>query len=106
MNPDIGIAELVTGIIVALGGPKLISMIINGIKAHRSNQAKEERQENRTLLGRAKYAEQRADREADYRRAIETWGGELEYMLTQLGVPRDKIPHRPARPQPAKEAAA
>jgi hypothetical protein len=106
MTGDVGITELVTGIIVALGGAKLVPMIINGIKAQRSNHAKEERQENRTLLGRAKYAEQRADLEAEFRRQIETWGGELEYMLTQLGVPRDRIPRRPARPQPAKETTS
>ena len=98
--------EVVTAIIVALGGASIIPKLIDGVRAHINNRAKQEQQENRTLLGRAKYAEQRADLEADYRRAIETWGGELEYMLTQLGVPRDKIPHRPARPQPAKEAAA
>ena len=98
--------EVVTAIIVALGGASIIPKLIDDVRAHINNRAKQEQQENRTLLGRAKYAEQRADLEADYRRAIETWGGELEYMLTQLGVPRDKIPHRPARPQPAKEAAA
>jgi hypothetical protein len=97
--------EVVTAIIVALGGASIIPKVIDGVRAHMDKRAKEEQTENRTLLGRAKYAEQRADLEADFRRAIETWGGELEYMLTQLGVPRDKIPHRPQRPQPAKENA-
>lgn len=105
MNFTVGIAEIATGIIIALGGAKVIPMVFDGIKAHRNNRAREEKQENRTLLGRAKYAEQRADLEADFRRAIETWGGELEYMLTQLGVPRNKIPRRPVRPQPVRENA-
>ena len=98
--------EVVTAIIVALGGASIIPKVIDGVRASLDKRAKDEQQENRTLLGRAKYAEQRADREADYRRAIEAWGGELEYMLRQLGVPRDKIPHPPARPQPAKEKTA
>jgi len=87
--------EAVTAIIAALGGAAIIPKIIDGIKAMRNNRAKEERDENRTLLGRAKYAEQRADREANYRRRIEVWAGRLEYMLAQLGVPADKIPPKP-----------
>jgi hypothetical protein len=100
-----GITELVTGIIVALGGVKIIPMIFKGIKAHRNNRAREERAENRTLLGRAKYAEARAEREADYRRRIETWAGRLEYMLAKLGVPQDKIPTKP-EPGRIKETAS
>ena len=100
-----GITELVTGIIVALGGVKIIPMIFKGIKAHRNNRAREERQENRTLLGRAKYAEARAEREADYRRRIETWAGRLEYMLAKLGVPADRIPPKPEQNR-VKETAS
>jgi len=100
-----GITELVTGIIVALGGVKIIPMIFKGIKAHRNNRAREERQENRTLLGRAKYAEARAEHEADYRRRIEEWGGGLVYMLRLLGVPTDKIPAKP-EPHRIKENAS
>lgn len=87
--------EAVTAIIAALGGAAIIPKVVDGIKAMRSNKAKEEREENRTLLGRAKYAEARADREADFRRRIEVWAGRLEYMLAQLGVPAEKIPSKP-----------
>jgi hypothetical protein len=95
--------EVVTAIIVALGGASIIPKVVDGIKAHRDNRAKDERQENRTLLGRAKYAEARADHEADYRRRVEEWGGRLAYMLAQLGVPADKIPSKPER-TPTKES--
>lgn len=105
MNGSVGVTELVTGIIVALGGYKLIPMLFDGIKAMRTNQAREERRENRSLLGRAKYAEERAQREAAYSYRVEIWGGRLEYMLAQLGVPPEKIPAKPER-TPTKETAS
>jgi len=88
---------LVTAVIAALGGATIIPKIVDGIRAHLNNRAKDEKTENRTLLGRAKYAEARADREADYRRRIEEWGGRLAYMLAQLGIPADRIPTKPER---------
>lgn len=87
-----------TGVIAALGGASLIPRIVDGIKAMRNNRAREEKAENRSLLGRAINAEARADREAEFRRRIEVWAGRLEYMLAQLGVPADKIPSKPERP--------
>src|SRR5690348_3367222 len=87
----------ITAIIAACGGGYAIPKIIDGIRAHYNNRAKQEQQENRSLLGRAKYAEQRADREAEFRRRVEEWGGRLAYMLAQLGVPADKIPSKPER---------
>ena len=105
MNISAEIVGVITAVIAALGGAKIVPMVIDGIRAHRNNRAKEERQENRTLLGRAKYAEARADREAEFRRRIEEWGGRLAYMLAQLGVPEHKIPPKPER-QPVKENAS
>jgi len=104
MTVSAEIVGVITAVIAALGGAKIIPMIVDGIKAHRSNRAKEERQENRTLLGRAKFAEARADREAEFRRRIEEWGGRLAYMLAQLGVPEHKIPAKPER-DPVRENA-
>jgi len=85
-----------TAIIAALGGASIIPKIVDGIKSMRDNRAREEKNENRSLMGRAANAERRADREAEYRRRVEVWAGRLEYMLAQLGVPADKIPAKPA----------
>ena len=74
--------EVVTAIIAALGGAAIIPKIVDGIKAMRDHRARDEKDENRTLLGRAATAERRADREAEYRRRIEVWAG-------------DKIPSKP-----------
>jgi hypothetical protein len=84
-----------TAVIAALGGASLIPRLVDGIKAMRDNRAREEKDENRSLMGRAANAERRADREAEYRRRVEVWAGRLEYMLAQLGVPADKIPAKP-----------
>ena len=95
----------VTAIIAALGGGYTIPKIIDGVRAHLNNRARDEKQENRTLLGRAKHAEARADREAEFRRRVEEWGGRLAYMLAQLGVPADKIPAKPDRDRERQNAA-
>lgn len=91
------VVTAITAIIAACGGGYAIPKIIDGVRSHFDNRAKQEQQENRSLLGRAKYAEQRADREADFRRRVEEWGGRLAYMLAQLGVPEHKIPSKPER---------
>jgi hypothetical protein len=98
----INIAEIVTATILALGGAKLIPMAIDGIKSMRNGRAREEKQNNRTALGRLVAAEERADNEMNFRRRVEEWASELVYMLKQLGVPDHKIP---AKPQRIKENA-
>ena len=90
-------AETVTAIIAALGGAAIIPKLIDGWKALASGRAKEEKDQNRSLLTRVVNAEKRFDLEADFRRHVEEWGGRLVYMLVQMGVPEDKIPTKPTR---------
>ena len=92
------VAMVATAVIAALGGASIIPKVVDGIRAHVDKRAKDEKAENRSLLGRTINAEARADREAEFRRRIEVWAGRLEYMLAQLGVPADKIPSKPERP--------
>jgi len=91
-------AEIITAIIIALGGASLIPKAIEAIGALRSGRAKEEKEENQSLLSRTLNAERRFDNESEFRRRIEEWAGGLVYMLTQIGVPLDKIPPKPERP--------
>lgn len=89
--------ETVTAIIAALGGPVIIIKAIDVYKATKSGRAAREKAENRSALGRLAISEERADDEANWRRAIEEWAGELVYLLKQIGFPEDKIPVKPRR---------
>ena len=88
-------AEIATAIIIALGGASLIPKSIEGFRAWRTGKAREEKNENRSLLTRTVNAETRLDRETEFRRRVEEWGGRLAYMLAQLGVPAERIPAKP-----------
>lgn len=89
--------EMATAIIVALGGASLVPKIFDGIIAWRTGKAAAEKNKNRSALGRLVEAEERADDEAEYARAMERFAARLERMLIQLGVPEDKMPAWPTR---------
>ena len=82
--------EIATAIVLALGGASIVPKVIDAIKALHSGRALREKAENRSAF-------RQLDREADFRRRVEEWGGRLVYMLIQLGVPEDKIPPKPER---------
>lgn len=90
-------ADIIIAILGAGGLASIIPKIVDGIKAWRTGKASEEKQANRAQLGRIFTAERERDNEANFRRRIEEWAGELIYMLKQIGVPNDKIPPKPLR---------
>jgi hypothetical protein len=77
----------------------IIPKVIDGIRAWQSGRADQEKNENRSALGRMWKAEKERDEEATFRRAVEEWAGRLHYLLIQMGVPEDKLPARPERKQ-------
>jgi hypothetical protein len=89
--------EMVIAILGAGGLSVIVPKVIDGIRAWQSGRADEEKAQNRTALGRLATAELERDEEANFRRRIEDWAGELVYMLKQIGVPVDQIPKKPAR---------
>lgn len=89
--------ETVTAIIAALGGAAIIPKIIEGLKALASGRAKEEKDQNRSLLTRVVNAEKRFDMEAEFRRAWEEHCAFLERLLIHMGLPKDKLPVHPTR---------
>lgn len=89
--------EMVIAVLGAGGLSVIVPKVIDGIRAWQSGRADEEKAQNRTALGRLATAEQQLDDEANFRRRIEDWAGELVYMLKQIGVPVDQIPKKPAR---------
>ena len=90
-------AETVTAIIAALGGAAIIPKLIDGWKALASGRAKEEKDQNRSLLTRVVNAEKRFDMEAEFRRAWEEHCARLKRLLIQVGFPEDKLPPEPTR---------
>jgi len=89
--------ETLTALVAALGLPVIVPKLIDGYKAWRSGRAQQEKTENRSLLARVIDAEKQIDVERQLRRAWEEFAGRLRYMLTQLGVPDDKLPEEPSR---------
>lgn len=91
------VLEIITGIIIALGGASLIPKAIEGYKAVKNGQAQREKAENRNALGRMVEAEERADNEASFRYALQEYAARLRLMLVQMGMPEDKLPPWPIR---------
>jgi hypothetical protein len=89
--------ELITAILGVGGLAAIVPKVIDGVRAWRSGRAREEKQQNRSALGRLVAAEQQRDDEAEFRRAVENFAGMLHRMLIQLGVPEDKLPAWPTR---------
>lgn len=89
--------EIITGIIIALGGASIIPKLIEGYKAWKSGKAREEKAQNRSALGRMVEAEDRAKEEMFWSYALQEYAARLRLMLVQLGVPEDKLPPWPIR---------
>jgi hypothetical protein len=95
--------ELATAIIVALGGASIIPKLIDGFKKMRDGMAREEKQRNRSALGRLVDAEEEAENEATFRRALQEYAGRLRLLLVQMGMPEESLPPWPTRKERIKQ---
>jgi hypothetical protein len=93
----VNILEIVTAVIIALGGARIIPKAVEGYRAWKSGKAREEKEQNRSALGRLVDAEHRADDEATFRRRLEEYASQLRRMLIDLGVPEERLPAWPQR---------
>lgn len=91
------VAEI-TALVIALGSAPLLVEVVKGIRGWRSGRAAAEKQNNRNALGRLVAAEERADAEASFRRAVQEYAARLRRILVQLGYPDDKLPNEPTKP--------
>jgi hypothetical protein len=89
--------EMWTAILGIGGIAAIIPKLIDGILAWRTGRATTEKNRNRTLLERVADAEKRAENEADFRRALEEYAGQLRIMLIGAGFTMDRLPAWPIR---------
>jgi hypothetical protein len=89
--------EMWTAILGIGGVAAIIPKLIDGILAWRTGRAATEKNRNRTLLERVADAEKRAENEADFRRALEEYAGQLRIMLIGAGFTMDRLPAWPIR---------
>jgi hypothetical protein len=89
--------EMWTAILGIGGIAAIIPKLIDGILAWRTGRAATEKNRNRTLLERVADAEKRAENEADFRRALEEYAGQLRIMLIGAGFTMDRLPAWPIR---------
>lgn len=91
------IVAAIAGLLTAAGAAA--KQAIDGFRAVKSGKARDERVRNRTLLERVDIAENEADRESAYRRVISEYASRLRRLLIDMGVPEDRIPPWPSRPE-------
>jgi hypothetical protein len=89
--------ELITAIIGVGGLAAIIPKLIDGLIAWRSGRAAMEKNRNQSVLERLTEAERRAENEADYRRLLEDYAGQLRVLLIGLGVTLHRLPPWPVR---------
>jgi hypothetical protein len=89
--------ELWTAILGIGGISATIPVLIDGLKAWRSGRAATEKNRNQSILERLADAEKRAENEADFRRALEEYAGQLRILLIGAGFTMDRLPQWPVR---------
>jgi hypothetical protein len=89
--------ELITAILGFGGMAAIVPKIIDGLLAWRSGRASAEKRKNWSLLERLADAEQRAEEEADFRRALEEYAGTLRILLIGAGYTMHRLPAWPIR---------
>jgi hypothetical protein len=89
--------ELLTAILGVGGLAAIVPKIIDGVSAWLSGRAKTEKARNQTVLSRLSAADRRAENEAEFRRVLEEYAGQLRLMLVNAGVPASALPPWPVR---------
>lgn len=89
--------ELITAILGVGGLAAILPKVIEGFLAWRSGRIQTEKSRNRTLLERVADAEKRAENEADFRRKLEEYAGQLRILLIGAGWAMHRIPAWPVR---------
>jgi hypothetical protein len=89
--------ELITALIGVGGLAAIIPKVIDGLSAWLSGRAKTEKAKNQTILSKLSAADRRAEAEAEFRRALEEYAGQLRLLLINAGVPPAAIPPWPVR---------
>jgi hypothetical protein len=89
--------ELWTAVLGIGGISAVIPVLIDGLKAWRSGRAATEKNRNRSIIERLADAEKRAENEADFRRALEEYAGQLRILLIGAGFTMDRLPAWPIR---------
>lgn len=90
-------AELITAILGVGGLAAIFPKILDGWLAWRSGKAQTEKSRNRSILERLADAEKRAQDEADFRRALEEYAGQLRILLIGAGTAAHNLPPWPIR---------
>lgn len=89
--------ELMTAILGVGGLAAIVPKIIDGVSAWLSGRAKAEKGRNQTVLHKLSAADRRAESEAEFRRALEEYAGQLRLLLVNSGVPVASLPPWPVR---------
>lgn len=89
--------ELITAILGVGGLAAIIPKIIDGFGAWLSGRAKAEKGRNQTVLSKLSAADRRAESEAEFRRQLEEYAGQLRLLLVNAGVPAASLPPWPVR---------
>jgi hypothetical protein len=89
--------ELLTAIIGVGGISAIIPVVIDGLRAWRTGRASTEKNRNRSILERLADAEKRAENEADFRRLLEEYAGQLRILLIGAGFTPHRLPPWPIR---------
>jgi hypothetical protein len=89
--------EIITAILGVGGLAALLPKVIDGWVAWRSGKATSEKARNRSLLERIADAEKRAEAEADFRRMLEEYAGQLRILLIGAGYAMHRLPPWPVR---------
>jgi hypothetical protein len=90
-------AELITAILGVGGLAAILPKLVDGWLAYRSGRVQTEKSRNRSILERLADAEKRAENEADFRRALEDYAGQLRILLIGAGYAMHRVPPWPAR---------
>jgi len=91
--------EQITALVTAGGLGLIVPKAIDGISAWLSGRAKAEKGRNQTVLHKLSAADRRAESEAEFRRSLEEYAGQLRLLLVNAGVPVASLPPWPVRQQ-------
>jgi hypothetical protein len=89
--------ELITAIIGVGGLAAIVPKLIEGLTAWRTGRARAEKSRNQSLLEQLAEAEKRAANEADFRRLLEDYAGQLRILLISAGYAMHNVPPWPVR---------
>lgn len=89
--------ELITAVIGVGGLAAVVPKAIDGFTAWHTGRAMAEKGRNQTALSKLAAADRRAESEANFRRALEEYAGQLRLMLISAGIPAHALPPWPVR---------